>query len=121
MYLLFVLIQCLLVVFVNGVVDETKFKEVFQGGHSISNGDYYMLEHDIITATVETPEENGYNITWKIIDKQGNLINFSSDRIILPNNVVRFKMWTEILLKKNICRRGKCYYSLILFFNNKKV
>ena len=91
MYLLFVLIQCLLVVLVSGDVNEPRF----EGGHFV-NGDYVMLEHDTITVTIEAPRVNGYNISWKIIDKQGNPIIFKSDTIILPNNVVQFKMWTEI-------------------------
>ena len=95
MYLLFVLIQCLLVVFVNGDVDEPRYDIDFEGGHSF-NDSYVMQENGTITVTVETPQVNDYKITWKIIDKQGNPINFKSETIILPNNVVQFQMWTKI-------------------------
>ena len=104
MYLLFALIQCLLVVFVNGDVDKLQYEMYIEGGHYATGGvnvitstyDYVMVEYDTITVTVETAEEYGYNITWKIIDKQRNPIIFKSERNILLNNVVKFKMWAEI-------------------------
>ena len=101
MYLLFVLIQCLLVVFVNGDVDVPYFKLKLVGGeydvlHSTKIITYVVpQENDTITVSVETPEVNNYNITWKITNNEGNPITFNSNQT-KHNNGVQFKMWAEI-------------------------
>ena len=101
MYLLFVLIQCLLVVFVNGDVDEPYTEMNIEGGDydTVSFEDIltYVVpqENDTITVSIETPQVNNYNITWKITNSEGNPITFNSNQTT-HNNIVQFKMWVEI-------------------------